>query len=283
MAQLIWTKTNKTLRTGSPNDANGRVIATQVEMARLVGVIAALREHCPWTAALTHESLTTYLIEESYELIEEIESGDGRGMANELGDILLQVVLHARLAEEAGSFDLADVVRGLSEKMIRRSPHVFHPDGTLQESFPATLEEIEATWERVKAQERAAALDSAQSDPPKTDDGGTSAGAEPQTADAPETATNDATKAAANPYAGIPSSLPALAMAQKTLERAARAGHEMPAPALILSTHSETEEELGKVLFDVVRAAQERGLDAERALRRAVADFQARSQSARSL
>lgn len=222
-------------------------------MTRLVGVIAALREHCPWTAALTHESLTTYLIEESYELIEEIESGDRAGMANELGDILLQVVLHARLAEEAGNFDLADVARGLSEKMIRRSPHVFHPDGTLQESFPATIEEIEATWERVKAQERASAAVDAQ---PAMD--------------------NSATPSPTNPFAGIPASLPALAMAQKTLERAAGAGNELPAPALAVLTHSGTEEELGKVLLAVVRAAQERGLDAERALRRAVAQLQQR-------
>ncbi|POH60071.1 nucleotide pyrophosphohydrolase [Arthrobacter glacialis] len=217
-------------------------------MARLVGVVAALREHCPWTGALTHDSLTTYLLEESYELIEAIETGHSDQISGELGDILLQVVLHARLAQESGQFDVADVARGLSDKMIRRSPHVFHPDGTLQSSFPATIEEIEASWERVKAEERAAeelaipVVGIAQPD---------------------------------SPFAGIPRSLPALAMAQKSLERAARAGLGAVPPAVHLAEHVETEDELGKVLFGVVQAAQERGLDAERALRLAVLSFQA--------
>ena len=222
-------------------------------MARLVAVIAALREHCPWTAALTHDSLTAYLLEESYELIEAIETDHSGDIANELGDILLQVVLHARLAQEAGSFDLSGVVRGISEKMIRRSPHVFHPDGTLRGSFPATIAEIEETWERVKAGERAAA-------------GARDAGA----------------RDAGGAFAGIPRSLPALAMAQKTLERAARAGHPATgresgaAGGDSLAGSIGTEEELGKVLFDVVRVAQQRGLDAERALRQAVREFQER-------
>ena len=253
--------------------------STDVDVARLVAVIAALREHCPWTAALTHDSLTTYLLEESYELIEAIETDHSGDIANELGDILLQVVLHARLAEEAGSFRLSDVVRGLSEKMIRRSPHVFFPDGTLRDSFPATIAEIEETWERVKAEERAA-------DP---GDGVGRAGAP-----APIPVSTDSTAGGA--FAGIPRSLPALAMAQKTLERAARAGHatggesgaagsaganieNIAAGADYLAGSPGsigTEEELGKVLFDVVRVAQRRGLDAERALRQAVREFQER-------
>lgn len=219
-------------------------------MARLVGVIAALREHCPWTAALTHDSLTSYLLEESYEFMEAIETGHTGEMANELGDILLQVVLHARLAQEDGTFELADVARGLADKMIRRSPHVFHPDGTLQDTFPATVAEIEETWERVKAAERA--------------------GAEPA-----QGAANFPAESA-SPFSGIPKSLPALAMAQKSVERAARAGTGFGEVPGKLGGHIETEEELGKVLFDVVRVAQQRGLDAERALRMAVRDFQGR-------
>ncbi|MDO5753169.1 MazG nucleotide pyrophosphohydrolase domain-containing protein [Arthrobacter sp.] len=228
-------------------------------MARLVAVVAALREHCPWTAALTHDSLTTYLLEESYELIEALETGRSDHVAAELGDILLQVVLHARLAEEAGNFVLADVARGLSEKLIRRSPHVFQADGGLQETFPATIAEIEETWERVKAEERAA-NSTANGEPP------------------PDPAAPDK-----GPFAGIPRSLPALAMAQKSLERAARAGLAMPPADAPLGAgspdaeHIVTEEQLGKVLFDVVRVAQRQGLDAERALRIAVRDFQGRS------
>lgn len=228
------------------NDPDGRAASTQLEMARLEGVIAALREHCPWTAALTHDSLTTYLLEESYELIEAIETGHGDHISGELGDILLQVLLHSRLAAESGQFELADVARGLSEKLIRRSPHVFHADGSLQSTFPATIAEIEASWERVKAEERAANAE--------IPAGGI---AQPD-----------------SPFAGIPRSLPALAMAQKSLERAARAGLSLGESGGDLASHVQTEEELGKVLFGVVRAAQERGLDAERALRVAVRAFQ---------
>ena len=245
----------QSVRTNTEETLDGRAASTPTEMARLVGVVAALREHCPWTAALSHDSLTTYLLEESYEFIEAVESGHTSEMANELGDILLQVVLHSRLAQEEGRFELADVIRGLSEKMIRRSPHVFHADGTLQESFPATITEIEATWERVKAAERAG-------------------GKSPQQFAARPLA--PARPLTQSPFAGIPQSLPALAMAAKTLERAQRAGLTQPEVANSLTSHIETEDELGKVLFGVVRVAQQRGLDAERALRLAVRDFQAR-------
>ncbi|MDJ0312450.1 MazG nucleotide pyrophosphohydrolase domain-containing protein [Arthrobacter sp. H35-D1] len=267
------------------NESSRRAGSSTDEMARLVGVVAALREHCPWTAALTHDSLTTYLLEESYELIEALETGHSNDIAAELGDILLQVVLHARLAEESGHFDVDDVARGLSEKLIRRSPHVFHADGTLQETFPATVAEIEETWERVKAAERAAAL---------MDAGGDQAGV-PSLAvrfSARSSLENPSslreprpgpTPSAQGPFAGIPRSLPALAMAQKSLERAARAGLAMPAAAAgpldagpMGGGDIATEGELGKVLFDVVRVAQQNGLDAERALRLAVLDFQRR-------
>ncbi len=101
--------------------------------------------------ALTHESLVEYLLEEAYEVAETIETGGGDAeLKAELGDVLLQVVLHARLAEERGAFDLDDVARGLTAKMVRRNPHVFRPDGSLQESFPATVEEIVQTWDAVK-------------------------------------------------------------------------------------------------------------------------------------
>ncbi|MCB8799097.1 nucleoside triphosphate pyrophosphohydrolase, partial [Escherichia coli] len=82
---------------------------------RLVAVIAALREHCPWMAALSHESLIEYLIEETYEVVEAVETGlPPDELRGELGDVLLQVVLHARLAEEQGQFGIADVVEGLT-------------------------------------------------------------------------------------------------------------------------------------------------------------------------
>lgn len=274
------------LKTDPLNESNRRAGSSPDEMARLVGVVAALREHCPWTAALTHDSLTTYLLEESYELIEALETGHSNHIAGELGDILLQVVLHARLAEESGHFDVDDVARGLSEKLIRRSPHVFHADGTLQETFPATVAEIEETWERVKAEERAdiKAEDAAGPGRGSRSEDGFSSEERAENLTASEGAPTSPPAPAMGPFAGIPRSLPALAMAQKSLERAARAG--LPRPAAVAGPpvagplgdgDIATEGELGKVLFDVVRAAQRNGLDAERALRLAVLDFQGRS------
>jgi XTP/dITP diphosphohydrolase len=186
----------------------------------LVALIAALREHCPWMGALTHESLVEYLLEEAYEVAETIETGAGDAeLQSELGDVLLQVVLHARLAEERGAFDLDDVARVLKAKMIRRNPHVFRPDGSLQDSFPATVEEIVLKWDAVKKAER------------------------------PERG---------HVFDGVPAALPALARAQKLLDRAERAG--MAAAA--------------DLLFGIVAAARAGGLDAERALRGALRRFQ---------
>ena len=249
----------------SMTTADGRATSSPDEVARLVGVVAALREHCPWTAALTQQSLGTYLLEESYEFLEVLETGPSKDIAGELGDILLQVVLHSRLAQEAGDFALVDVARGLSEKLIRRSPHVFHADGTLQETFPASIAEIEQTWERVKAAERVAAVAQAQ-----------------------EQQKELASTAGTGIFAGIPRVLPALALAQKTLERAARADRveatsaetARAIPTTVAQTGTiGTEEELGKALFDVVRVAHQHGFDAERALRQTVRDFQTRLES----
>ncbi len=215
--------------------------------AELLGVVAALRRHCPWMGALTHESLVEYLLEEAYELAETIEGGGGDAeLRSELGDVLLQVALHARLAEERHSFTFDDVARGLSAKMIRRNPHVFRPDGTLQDTFPATVEEIVRTWDAVKRAE-------------KPDRG--------------------------HPFDGVPAALPALARAQKLLDRAARHdgpgapddGPAEPAPVPVQLPAGElgTEEELGELLFGIVAAARASGLDAERALRGTLRRFQA--------
>lgn len=123
--------------------------------ARLQWVIASLREHCPWTAELTHESLTPYLTEESQEVIEEIEAGVlGDPLRKELGDLLLQIVLHSQIASERGDFDFAGVAEAITAKLIRRSPHVFTPEGELAPA-EASLEEIDAAWQRIKAQEKA--------------------------------------------------------------------------------------------------------------------------------
>ena len=201
----------------------------------LVAAIAALREHCPWMGALTHESLVEYLLEEAYEVAETIETGAGDAeLQSELGDVLLQVVLHARLAEERGAFDLGDVARGLRAKMIRRNPHVFRPDGSLQDSFPATVEEIVLKWDAVKKAEK------------------------------PERG---------HVFDGVPASLGALARAQKLLDRAERAGLAAAAAETAVDLPA-AEEELGDLLFGIVAAARAGGLDAERALRGALRRFQ---------
>ncbi|MDP9883253.1 XTP/dITP diphosphohydrolase [Sinomonas atrocyanea] len=231
---------------------------------RLVGVVRLLREHCLWTAALTHSSLVTYLIEESYELVEAIEDGQPEEeLRGELADVLLQVVLHAEIARERGAFDLDGVAEALTAKLVRRNRHVFTPDGGLQPSFPATVAEIIASWDEAKRQEKASAQAAGQDLAPERDG-------------SPRLVGPDALE-------GLPRHLPALALAQKALGRAERRraldaaglpdgptdGVTSASPG-VTSAGFATEEELGDFLLDTVRAARARGLDAERALRAAV-------------
>lgn len=225
-------------------------------VADLIAVVAALREHCPWMGALTHESLVEYLLEEAFEVAETIETGAAEAeLQGELGDVLLQVVLHARLAQERDVFDFDDVVRSITGKMIRRNPHVFRPDGTLQDTFPATVAEIVQKWDAVKRTEK---------------------------------------PAGSGAFEGIPLALPALARAQKSLDRAERAGLDLPAvpPEKLAALVAESmpasvpvsmppaghgaysEKELGELLFGLVAGARVQGLDAERALRGAIREFQ---------
>jgi uncharacterized protein YabN with tetrapyrrole methylase and pyrophosphatase domain len=210
---------------------------------RLAQVVAILRERCPWTGALTHQSLLEYLIEEAYEVAEAVETGhtgpdDARELAGELGDVLFQVLLHARLQEESGHFGIADVVESLTAKMIRRNPHVFAPDGSVRATVTADTAEVEQAWDAVKRREK----------PERT-----------------------------SPFDGIPAGLPALLLAAKTQERARRAGLEVPSPTpeAAAGLTWQGSDELGDHLFDVVAQAQAQGLDAEAALREAVRRFTA--------
>lgn len=125
---------------------------TTQELARLVEIVRALRDPdtgCPWDLEQTHQSLTHYMREEAYEFINAAEKGDMNEMADELGDVLLQVVLHAQIASESSSFDLAQVARTISEKMIRRHPHVF----ANQEKSAITSAEVKSNWAKIKDQE----------------------------------------------------------------------------------------------------------------------------------
>ncbi len=128
-----------------------------VQGGRLLDVVAAMDRlrspgGCPWDAEQTHASLAPYLVEEAHEVLEAIDSGDPRALAEELGDVLLQVVFHARVAEDAGegAFDVDTVAGLLVEKLVRRHPHVFADGGA------STPEEVEQEWERIKAEEKAA-------------------------------------------------------------------------------------------------------------------------------
>ena len=118
----------------------------------LIEVMDRLRSPggCPWDARQTHESLVEYLVEEAYETVEAIEGGDDSGLREELGDLLLQVVCHARIAQERGDegWDIDDVARGIVEKLIRRHPHVF------ADVDADTAEQVEANWHALKAEEK---------------------------------------------------------------------------------------------------------------------------------
>src|SRR6202035_3418349 len=117
---------------------------------RLVALQARLRapNGCPWDREQTHATLRTYLIEEAYEVLDAMKSGDDAKFANEMGDLLLQVVFHSQIATEEGRFTVADVIREVHEKMVRRHPHVFG------EKRARDAAEVLRNWEQIKAQER---------------------------------------------------------------------------------------------------------------------------------
>lgn len=122
----------------------------EFDVQPLVDVVAELRgpEGCPWDKVQTHHTLRRYLLEEVYEMLDAIDAGDMDNLREELGDVLLQVVFHCRLAEEAGHFTMQDVISDITEKMIRRHPHVFNRlevDG---------VQEVMVNWEAIKAQEK---------------------------------------------------------------------------------------------------------------------------------
>lgn len=203
----------------------------------LVATVALLRAPggCPWDADQTHESLVQYLVEECWELIDAIEAGDRDEMLEELGDVLYQVLFHADIAAHTGDerFDIDDVARHMTAKMVSRHPHVFG------DREAETADDVVAFWEDLKADEkphRTSVLD------------------------------------------GVPRGMPALALARKVLGKAENAGvaasdAPWPTPAEDVVAPA-TEEELGRQLFGLVASARAQGLDAERALRAAVREFE---------
>jgi MazG family protein len=209
---------------------------------------------CPWDREQTHATLRKHLLEEAYEVYDALEAGATPELAGELGDLWLQVVLHAQLAAEAGVFDLADVQAAISSKIVRRHPHVFG------EAEARTASDVNRQWERIKADERAAAADEAGSE--------------------------GATKSALD---GISPSMPALAASQEMQERAANLGYDWPSIDGVLdkvaeesdelrraATSAERSEEFGDLLFVLVNVARRRGIEAEAAVRAANDKFRRR-------
>jgi len=123
------------------------------DLARLIEIMAALRtpgSGCPWDLAQSFATIAPYTLEEAYEVADAIARADLAGLKDELGDLLLQVVFHARMAEEQGAFDFGGVVEGITTKLIRRHPHVF------ADAQGRTAEAVKGLWERIKAGEKAA-------------------------------------------------------------------------------------------------------------------------------
>lgn len=138
------------------NQSHAAILAA---VQQLINVVAQLRSPnggCPWDLAQTPETLTPYVIEEAYEVVDAIKSGDPNAIAEELGDLLLQVVLQAQIASEKGNFSLAEVAQGITQKLIRRHPHVF---GDVQVN---SVDQVRQNWEEIKAQEKGESVEDSQ-------------------------------------------------------------------------------------------------------------------------
>lgn len=137
--------------TFNPNVESSDASANLIAMQHLIDVVAKLRspdDGCPWDLEQTPESLIPYVIEEAYEVVDAIQNGDSKAIAEELGDLLLQVVLQSQIASETNQFAIAEVAEGIAQKLIRRHPHVFGDVKT------ENMEEIHQNWERIKAEEK---------------------------------------------------------------------------------------------------------------------------------
>jgi tetrapyrrole methylase family protein/MazG family protein len=213
---------------------------------------------CPWDREQTHESLRKHLLEEAYEVYDALAAGPTRALADELGDVLLQVVLHAQLAAEEGVFDLTDVEHAIASKIVRRHPHVF---GDAEARTPG---DVNRQWERIKATERAEAA----------------------------AAAPDGELPAKSALDGISPSLPALAASQEMQERAANIGYDWPSIEGVLdkvaeeldelrraATPAERREEFGDLLMVLVNVARKEGIESEAALRAANDKFRRRFRS----
>ena len=230
------------------------------DIARLIEIMAALRTPgtgCAWDLEQSFETIAPYTIEEAYEVADAIARGDLEGLREELGDLLLQVAFHARMAEEQGAFDFGGVIEAINAKLLRRHPHVFGDAKGL------SADAVKELWERIKTEEKAAKAASGRSM------------AEP-----------------AGALAGVPLALPALTRALKLQVKAGRVGFDWNDPLAVLAKireeadeiesaikaggRQEAVAEIGDLLFAVVNLARHLAGDPEAALRATNAKFERR-------
>jgi ATP diphosphatase len=231
------------------------------ETAELIAIMAALRtpgSGCPWDLEQTFETIAPYTIEEAYEVADAIARGDLEDLKDELGDLLLQVVFHARIAQEQGAFAFPDVVRAISDKLIRRHPHVFGNKGRMNTG------QVNVQWDEIKAQEKAARAKAGRTPAPGRD----------------------------GALAGISAGIPSLARALKLQRKAGKVGFDWNDPKAVLAKiREETDEisseldagetekvagEVGDLLFAVVNLARHLGVDPDSALRATNLKFERR-------
>jgi ATP diphosphatase len=229
------------------------------DIAALIDIMAALRTPgtgCPWDLEQNFATIAPYTIEEAYEVADAIARGDLGDLREELGDLLLQVVFHARMAQEQGAFDFGSVVEAITEKLVRRHPHVFGDARGLK------VEAVNALWERIKAQEKA------------------------------ERAANGKGAEHSGALAGVPVGLPALTRALKLQHKAGKVGFDWNDPRAVLAKIREEADEIeaaldvsggdaiagevGDLLFAVVNLARHVDADPEAVLRAANAKFERR-------
>jgi len=228
-------------------------------LQRLLDIMARLREPggCPWDREQTLETLRPYVLEETYEVLEAIDSGDARAHREELGDLLLQIVFQARIAEEERRFDFADVADAISDKLVSRHPHVFRPTGQDGASgAPPEVKDADAVlrqWAELKRRE------------------------------------NEAKGGGKSVLEGVPREMPALARAERLTEKASRVGFDWPDArgareklaeelgeldeAIAGGDRMRIEDELGDLLFAGANLGRKLGVPPEEALRRTLGRF----------
>jgi nucleoside triphosphate diphosphatase len=225
------------------------------DIARLIEIMAALRTPgtgCPWDLKQDFSTIAPYTIEEAYEVADAIARSDLDDLREELGDLLLQVAYHARMAEEQGAFDFGDVVFDITQKLLRRHPHVFGDARGL------TSEAVERLWDRIKSEEKA----------------------------------TKGTSVRTGALAGVPVTLPALTRALKLQQKAGKVGFDWNDPMAVLAkireetgeieealrggAHDNATDEVGDLLFAVINLARHLNADPEGTLRAANQKFERR-------